>query len=102
MAQVSLSDFPVAQLNSLLGSVGLVQPFNWNAWKVPVPEIHEIWKLSEDDCVRHVTRFVRADRTNEGVLRGSLRSGVLPALCLVAFAHSGGDRALPLNSSEVV
>jgi hypothetical protein len=69
LAQLSWpSEGQVGQLNSLLGSVHMIQPFNWNAWEAPLPALHEIWGLSADDCVKHVTRLSRADRTNEGVV----------------------------------
>lgn len=86
------SELDAGQLSSLLGGVGLVQPFNWNAWKEPSPEIHELWMLSESDCIRHVTRIVRAERFNEGVLRGAVKSGRLSVLCTVALGHTRGAK----------
>ena len=86
------SELDAGQLSSLLGRVGLVQPFNWNAWNAPSPEIHEMWMLSAHDCIRHVTRIVRAERFNEGVLKSAVRSGRLSVLCTVALGHSGGAR----------
>lgn len=91
------SELDAGQLSSLLGGVGLVQPFNWNAWRVPSPEIHGLWQLSEQDCIRHVTRIVRADRTNEGVLRSAVKSGRLSVLCTVALGHSLGNRMSSLG-----
>ena len=36
LAQLSWpSEGQVGQLNSLLGSVHMIQPFNWNAWEAP-------------------------------------------------------------------
>ena len=41
--------------------------------------------LSESDiCDRFITRFSRADRTNEGVLRSALQGGALTLFCTVA------------------
>ena len=88
MAELAQSSWPsegqVGQLNSLLGSVHMIQPFNWNAWEAPLPQLHEIWGLSADDCVKHVTRLSRADRTNEGVLWSALHGGALTLFCMVA------------------
>jgi hypothetical protein len=59
-----------------------------------------VWQLNIYECIQHITRLVRADRTYEGVLYGALRSGLLPALCLVAFQRTEGKRAPVLG--EVV
>ena len=100
-AQITDPDFvEIAKLNSLLGSVGLVQPFNWRAWGAATPEQHEVWQLNIYECIQHITRLVRAERTYEGVLYSALRSGLLPALCLVAFQRTEGKRAPVLG--EVV
>ena len=94
LAKVKDPDFThVAQLNRTLGSVGLVQPFNWNAWRAPFIEFHEMWDLPLIDCVKHVTRVVRMDRTSEGVLWGALRSGALTILCTVAFSQIEGSHS---------
>ena len=95
-------DIEIAQLAPLLTSLGLIQPFNWNAWGQPVPAPHEMWQLSIFDCIRHITRFVRADRFNEGVLHGAVRSGALPILCMVAFQRTSGQTAPALEDLEDV
>ncbi len=95
MADFAKTDSPtmveVAKLSSLLGSVGLVQPFNWNAWNAPRIEFHEMWFLTLEDCIKFVTRIVRADRTSEGVLWGALRAGALTILCSVAHERAKGE-----------
>lgn len=93
--EFSLSETPtelqVAQLNRLLGSVRLIQPFNWTSWSAPFPATGDIATLSLADCIKHITRLSRADRTNEGILWGSLRAGILGALCHAAQLQSAGQ-----------
>ena len=81
----------VGKVNSLLGSVHLIQPFNWRSWNIPFPTTDEIPSLSLVDCVKQITRLCRADRTNEGILWGALRSGILEALCRSAQQRAGGQ-----------
>ena len=81
----------VGKVNSLLGSVHLIQPFNWRSWNIPFPTTDEIPSLSLVDCVKQITRLCRADRTNEGILWGALRSGILQALCRSAQQRAGGQ-----------
>lgn len=81
----------VGKVNSLLGSVHLIQPFNWRSWNIPFPTTDEIPSLSLVDCVKQITRLCRADRTNEGILWGALRSGILQALCSSAQQRAGGQ-----------
>lgn len=76
-----LDELGGGHVNALLGSVRLIQPFNWVAWGVPYPTNEEIASLSLLDCVRHITRISRVNRTNEGALADALRSGMLVALC---------------------
>ena len=83
-------ELQVGRVNSLLGSVHLIQPFDWMAWNAHLPTTEEIANLSLGDCVKQITRLSRADRTNEGVLWGSLRSGLRLALCRAAQQRSGG------------
>ncbi len=90
-------EIQVGKVNSLLGSVHLIQPFNWTSWNIPFPSTDEIPSLSLSDCVKQITRLSRADRTNEGVLWGALRSGILRALCNSAQQRAGGQRIGPLS-----
>ena len=97
-AQLTQPDIlEISQLNGSLAALHLIQPFNWNAWGQPVPAPHEMWQLTIFDCIRHITRFVRADRFNEGVLHGAVRSGALPILCMVAFQRTSGQMAPALG-----
>lgn len=93
-------ELQVGRVNGLLGSVNLIQPFKWSSWNVPFPELEKIPGLSLVDCVRHITRLSRADRTNEGVIWGALRSGVLEALCRTAHERSGGQSVGILSNLE--
>jgi hypothetical protein len=91
LAKIEFPDeFQVGKLNSLLGSVNLIQPFDWMSWSATFPSTEEIASLSLLDCVKQVTRLSRADRTHEGILWGALRAGALEALCLAAYKQSGG------------
>ena len=80
----------VGRVNDLLGSVHLVQPFSWTTWQVPFPSRETIHELSLVDCIKQITRLSRADRTQEGILWGALRSGVLLEICRVAWLQAGG------------
>lgn len=82
------SDLGVAQVNSCLGAVRLIQPFNWTNWYEPLPTLDEAKDLSLAQCVKQVTRLVRADRTQEGVLARSIEVGLLEALCRTAHEKS--------------
>lgn len=93
-------ELQVAKVAGALGSVGLVKPFRWTSWQVPFPSSEEIQSLSLVDCVRQITRVVRAERTNEGVLWGALRSGALVEMCRVAHRHTQGDVVGPLPDLE--
>ena len=84
-------ELQVGQVNSLLGSLHLIQPFKWTSWNVPFPSPEEIPGLTLVDCIKQITRLARADRTNEGILWGALRSGALEALCRTANERSGGQ-----------
>ncbi len=52
--------------------------------------IADLGQLDIHDCVRHITRLVRADRFSEGVLAGALANGYLRALCVVARDRADG------------
>ena len=67
-----------------LGGLRLIQPFNWNSWGADIIPLAELDQLDIHDCVRHITRIVRADRFSEGVLAGAVSSGYLLTLCEVA------------------
>ena len=67
-----------------LGGLRLIQPFNWNAWDAEMIPLADLNQLDIHDCVRHITRIVRADRFSEGILAGAVSSGYLRALCEVA------------------
>ena len=58
----------------MLGGLRLIQPFNWNAWGAELVPFAELDQLDIHDCVRHITRIVRADRFSEGILAGAARS----------------------------
>jgi hypothetical protein len=75
-----------------LGGLHLVQPFNWNAWGAEMVPVANLGQLDMDDCVRHITRIVRADRFSEGVLAGAVTSGYLRAICTVARDCANGSR----------
>ena len=81
----------VAQLNVRIGSLHLVQPFNWNEWAADFPSREQIAELSLADCVRHITRLVRLNRFAEGVLFNAVRSGDLMALCMRAKQLANGE-----------
>lgn len=90
-AQIEYPDeLQVGRVNGLLGSVHLIQPFKWTSWNVPFPAPEEIAGLTLVDCIKQITRLARADRTNEGILWGALRSGALEALCRTAHERSRG------------
>ena len=80
----------VGRINGLLGSLNLIQPFSWRTWDVPFPQRHEISELSIEDCVKQITRLSRADRTQEGILWMTVRSGVLLELCETAKTRAAG------------
>lgn len=89
-----------AFMNSRLGAVGLIQPYNWNAWEVPFPESEEVVDMPLLDCVKQVTRIVRADRTEEGFLWFSITSGILGKICQLAYEKSGGGHIPSLSDLE--
>jgi hypothetical protein len=75
-----------------LGGLRLVQPFDWNAWGAESIPVANLGRLDMDECVRHITRIVRADRFSEGVLAGAVTSGYLRAICTVARDRANGSR----------
>lgn len=81
----------IAHLNVKIGSLHLVQPFNWNEWGADFPSRSGIADLSLADCVRHITRIVRLNRFSEGVLLNAVRSGELMALCMRAKEMANGE-----------
>ena len=89
-------ELAVARVTALLASVRLVQPFDWMAWRAPHPTDAQIERLSLADCVRHITRIVRAERFGEGSVASAVGSGYLLALCRTAHRLSGGDVVSPL------
>jgi hypothetical protein len=91
----------VGRVNDLLGSVHLVQPFSWTTWQVPFPSRETIHELSLVDCIKQITRLSRADRTQEGILWGALRSGVLLEICRVAWLQAGGGPVGTLAELDV-
>ncbi len=80
----------VGRVNGLLRSVLLIQPFSWTTWQEPFPSRDAISELSLVDCIKQITRLSRADRTQEGILWGALRAGVLLEICQVAWKRAGG------------
>lgn len=93
-------ELQVARVGSALGSVGLIRPFNWVSLQVGFPSADEIQALSLVDCVRQVTRIVRANRTNGGVLWAALKSGVLAEICRTAHRHTNGHAVGPLDDLQ--
>ena len=90
-----------ANIQVLIGALHLVQPFDWPAWAVSVPDAGEsLDHLSLIDCIKHITRIVRADRTNEGVLEWSVTAGVMAELCRVAHHKSQGQPIPSLDDLE--
>jgi len=85
------SNLEPTKINGLLASLNLVQPFEWRAWKTPIPALDAIPSLSMNDCVKQITRLVRANRTEEGLLWSSIKSGHLPALCRAARNCAAGQ-----------
>ena len=83
----------------LLGGLRLVQPFDWNAWDAEMVSLAEVSQLDIHDCVRHITRIVRADRFSEGILLGAVSSGYLRALCEIARDRTAGSPVPPLPKS---
>ena len=83
------------------GRLHLVQPFDWKAWVEIAPPSHDAVALSWEDCVRHVTRIVRAERFAEGSLMASVRSGELRALCerVADLQDRGRPPSLPKTTS---
>ena len=82
------SEADVVVMTSLLARVHLIKVFNWRAWEAPYPEESKLLEFSYDDCVKHITRIVRANRTQEGVLWGAIRSGMFAQLCATAHRKS--------------
>lgn len=78
-------------VKSALSAVRLIQPFPWPQWQVGMPTLEEVADLSPEDCIRHITRIVRADRVNEGLFWGWLRSGFIRRVCEVAREKSNGQ-----------
>ena len=102
---INPTDSNLAQVNRILGSVRLIQPFNWPAWKVWWPQLDEIPHLSLADCVRHITRMVRAERFADAEVTsrptwGMLVDGRLEALCRTAFLHTGGAIVPPFAEMD--
>ena len=85
------TELQLLPLKSALSAVRLIQPFPWPQWQAGMPCIEDVGGLSVEDCIRHITRIVRADRVNEGLLSGWLRSGFIRRLCEVAWEKSNGQ-----------
>ncbi|MEY3806800.1 MAG: hypothetical protein RIR69_1612 [Actinomycetota bacterium] len=107
-AQISNpTEIDLATVHQILGSVRLIQPFDWMKWQVAWPSIDEIPQLSLGDCVRHITRMVRSDRYADeevGVIHRTtwqmLLNGELESLCRTAFLHTGGAIVPPFAEME--
>ena len=84
------SEADVVGVTSLIARVDLIKVFNWRAWEAPYPEESELLEFSYDDCVKHITRIVRVNRTQEGVLWGAIKSGMFVQLCATAHRKSIG------------
>jgi hypothetical protein len=94
-------ELQVAQLSVKIGSLHLVQPFNWASWNAPFPLQLEFEYLSLADCVGQITRLVRLNRVSEGVLARAAADGDLMALVVQARKQAGG-KAIPNVVSGLV
>jgi len=80
-------------MKNCLARVNLVQPFDWMNWPVPPVAEADFDRLDVHDCVRHITRLVRADRFCENLLAGWIQGGYLRKLCEAARRQTAGKRA---------
>ena len=86
-------EYRVAMCMPKVGALNLVQPFNGRQWPEPFPETVQFKMMDLETAVKHITRICRAERFMEGVFMGSVKSGLLLGLCLVAREHTRGERA---------
>jgi hypothetical protein len=81
------------QVTPLMHSLRLIQAFNWPAWKVPYPTNEQARQLSLEDALKHIFRIRRQDRFEEGLFDMTIKSGLIPALCLAVKKHTNGGIA---------
>jgi len=49
--------------------------------------------MSLEDALKHIFRIRRQDRFEEGLFDMTIKSGLVPALCLVVKKHTNGGIA---------
>jgi hypothetical protein len=81
------------QVTPLMHSLRLIQAFNWPAWKEPYPTVEQTRQMSLEDALKHIFRIRRQDRFEEGLFDMTIKSGLIPALCLVVKKHANGGIA---------
>jgi hypothetical protein len=81
------------QVTPLMHSLRLIQAFNWPAWKVPYPTNEQARQMSLEDALKHIFRIRRQDRFEEGLFDMTIKSGLIPALCLAVKKHTNGGIA---------
>ena len=86
-------EYLALMLISKIGSLNLIQPFDWNSWQVAYPEPEQAHLLDLETAVKHITRICRAERFYQNSIWGPIRSGLLMGLCLVAREHTHGEVA---------
>ena len=70
-------DDAIAELVGHLYGLGLVVPFDWNAWFTMdrYPNGRGLAEVSPAESVRLITAYVRGDRFNDGALHQALDDG---------------------------
>jgi hypothetical protein len=81
------------QVTPLMHRLRLIQAFNWPAWKVPYPTVEEARELSLEDALKHIFRIRRQDRFEEGLFDMTIKTGLIPALCLAVKKQTNGGIA---------
>ena len=82
-----------------IGAVGMVRPFPWPEWTEPAPAVDDIATMAPDLVWRHMTRYVRADRTMEGVFAGAVHAGIISRLVWRQWELTGIDDGWPVSLS---
>lgn len=80
-------------MKQCLAQLHLIQPFDWMHWPAPPISEVDLDQLDISDCVRHITRIVRAERFAENSLAGWIQSGHFRKLCEAAQRRTSGRRA---------
>lgn len=81
------------QVTPLMHSLRLIQVFNWPAWNEPYPTVEQTKLMSMETALKHIFRIRRQDRFGEGLFDTTIKSGLMPALCLVIRQHTDGGVA---------